>query len=793
MDECASDPCLNGAHCTDSTDSQHRRMQAAAAGAYLCRCRHGFEGDECQTNTDECASRPCLHGSHCVDMTDAFTCHCSAGWSGDVCEVEVNECESSPCQNAGRCLDGVDTYSCDCAAGWLGSTCGEEVDACQRGEGTCDVFHSECIHTGLGTFDCECFPGFETADAGHTCTDINECASRPCRNAGRCTDELSSYLCECDLGYVGVNCAENVDDCASLPCFNDGVCTDGSNAYLCRCEAGFSGVQCEYNIDECEDQRMHGEVCLNGGTCEDLVNSYRCQCTAGFIDEHCERDFDECVSHPCGNGGFCAEVDSGLYRCECLVAYEGENCETQRTAGAWTFDYSIECGTTVEGTTVGAESYVTHAGGEAIYGFSVPQGQHVVQFDGCRSQFDTYLRIMTADLQSEIAGCDDCGPCGSQTVLDTVMQCSAPSCPFALVVGGAGAEEGLFSIDLQCASVGRANRSIDCGATVTGSYIHQYVANGDDQFFVFSSLTRMRVQFDSCQSTFDTVLRILSADMTYELHSCDNCGDCGTRSVLDADMDAGEYVLVVGGSGNGDYSVTMNCPDDGFVDGTLDCGDTVTGTTVESSSHFGEQSGDHIYEFSLTRGAHFVQFDSCASQFDTFLRVMSADLSIELAACDDCGPCGDRTVLDLYLTCDAATCNYALIIEGYSGNEGAYSVTMNCASSQTQVSESISCGQTKIGSTVGASSVTGNAGGDHMYTFVLAEDGLVQFDSCASSYDTFIRIFSGNFTTELESCDDCGEVSAQPLSFLRLFAAFHSDCVFSDEAVSVAVWHACYS
>ena len=217
VDECASDPCLNGAHCTDSTDSQHRRMQAAAAGAYLCRCRHGFEGDECQTNTDECASRPCLHGSHCVDMTDAFTCHCSAGWSGDVCEVEVNECESSPCQNAGRCLDGVDTYSCDCAAGWLGSTCGEEVDACQRGEGTCDAFHAECIHTGPGTFDCECFPGFETADAGHTCTDINECASRPCRNAGRCTDELSSYLCECDLGYVGVNCAENVDDCALLP------------------------------------------------------------------------------------------------------------------------------------------------------------------------------------------------------------------------------------------------------------------------------------------------------------------------------------------------------------------------------------------------------------------------------------------------------------------------------------------------------------------------------------------------------------------------------------------------
>ena len=338
--------------------------------------------------------------------------------------------------------------------------------------------------------------------------------------------------------------------------------------------------------------------------------------------------------------------------------------------------------------------------------------------------------------------------------------------------------------------------TLSCGQTVAGltsNELSSFRGAAGDHLYAFNLSEPGLVQFDSCASSYDTFLRVVSPTLQDEIHGRNGGGDCGTRSVLDADMDAGEYVLVVGGSGNGDYSVTMNCPDDGFVDGTLDCGDTVTGTTVESSSHFGEQSGDHIYEFSLTRGAHFVQFDSCASQFDTFLRVMSADLSIELAACDDCGPCGDRTVLDLYLTCDAATCNYALIIEGYSGNEGAYSVTMNCASSQTQVSESISCGQTKIGSTVGASSVTGNAGGDHMYTFVLAEDGLVQFDSCASSYDTFIRIFSGNFTTELESCDDCGEVSAQPLSFLRLFAAFHSDCVFSDEAVSVAVWHACYS
>lgn len=36
---------------------------------------------------------------------------------------------------------------------------------------------------------------------------VNECQSNPCRNLGRCIDNLNGYKCECPRGYsTGTNC-----------------------------------------------------------------------------------------------------------------------------------------------------------------------------------------------------------------------------------------------------------------------------------------------------------------------------------------------------------------------------------------------------------------------------------------------------------------------------------------------------------------------------------------------------------------------------------------------------------
>ena len=37
-------------------------------------------------------------------------------------------------------------------------------------------------------------------------SDNRECNSNPCRNGGICRDQIRSYVCECPLGYGGINC-----------------------------------------------------------------------------------------------------------------------------------------------------------------------------------------------------------------------------------------------------------------------------------------------------------------------------------------------------------------------------------------------------------------------------------------------------------------------------------------------------------------------------------------------------------------------------------------------------------
>ena len=96
-------------------------------------------------------------------------------------------------------------------------------------------------------------------------------------------DEIAGYTCTCYDGYAGVNCDININDCSPDPCDN-GVCMvsscivkrvlystcvsnyvifqDGIAAYTCNCDPGWTGMDCDEDIDECEPA-----PCLNGGTC----------------------------------------------------------------------------------------------------------------------------------------------------------------------------------------------------------------------------------------------------------------------------------------------------------------------------------------------------------------------------------------------------------------------------------------------------------------------------------------------------------------------------------------------
>ena len=158
VDECGSSPCRHGGRCADGLNS------------YECRCAAGWLGDNCETNRDECGSSPCRHGAACTDGIDAYSCTCTTGFSGQDCATDVDDCASNPCGNTGACNDLVDAYACTCVLGWAGVQCDTEIDNCRGGEAHCDPIYAACIHTGPGSHRCDCSPGYETHDAGATCT-----------------------------------------------------------------------------------------------------------------------------------------------------------------------------------------------------------------------------------------------------------------------------------------------------------------------------------------------------------------------------------------------------------------------------------------------------------------------------------------------------------------------------------------------------------------------------------------------------------------------------------------------
>ncbi len=62
-----------------------------------------------------------------------------------------------------------------------------------------------CLQVSGSNFVCSCEQGY----TGSLCeSDINECASNPCRNGGTCTDQVNGYICQCPVSHTGPNCEQ---------------------------------------------------------------------------------------------------------------------------------------------------------------------------------------------------------------------------------------------------------------------------------------------------------------------------------------------------------------------------------------------------------------------------------------------------------------------------------------------------------------------------------------------------------------------------------------------------------
>lgn len=107
IDACATNPCANGARCTNWNNH------------YNCSCPPGYQGKNCRNDIDECRKPgKCLNGGICMNTHGSFRCECQAGYSGRTCEVPTQPCAPSQCLNGGTCHQtGDHTYECACLPG----------------------------------------------------------------------------------------------------------------------------------------------------------------------------------------------------------------------------------------------------------------------------------------------------------------------------------------------------------------------------------------------------------------------------------------------------------------------------------------------------------------------------------------------------------------------------------------------------------------------------------------------------------------------------------------------------
>ncbi|KAK3103766.1 hypothetical protein FSP39_021728 [Pinctada imbricata] len=181
-------------------------------------------------------------------------------------------------------------------------------------------------------YTCTCDSGF----TGKACeTNINECASNPCRNGGSCIDGVNRYTCNCLPGYTGNTCATNINECASNPCRNGGSCIDRVNGYVCNCSAGFVGKRC---ANKCADGR-HGLNCQGQCNCPENAHevckkdSGICHCKPGYDGDTCNRTCEAftygvlCLGRCRCNRERTLGCDKNNGACQCMQGWEGISCD----------------------------------------------------------------------------------------------------------------------------------------------------------------------------------------------------------------------------------------------------------------------------------------------------------------------------------------------------------------------------------------------------------------------------------------------------------------------------------
>ena len=173
---CEDNPCQNEGSCTsvlqmseelEMVDSPSLVFTAPVLQRlFVCSCKRGFSGRQCELRQDPCTPTPCRNGGTCSRQGSDFRCTCPAGFQGKRCDQERSRaCEPAPCRNGGSCQETPEgAYFCLCRPGYRGNQCELTSDSCRP---------------------------------------------NPCLNGGTCENRKPGYRCLCSDNYYGVHCEKS--------------------------------------------------------------------------------------------------------------------------------------------------------------------------------------------------------------------------------------------------------------------------------------------------------------------------------------------------------------------------------------------------------------------------------------------------------------------------------------------------------------------------------------------------------------------------------------------------------
>ena len=69
----------------------------------------------CEEDIDECASNPCNNGATCHNEIATFHCHCTEDYIGTTCsELKIKNCTNNQCVNGATCQDVYSEFENEC-------------------------------------------------------------------------------------------------------------------------------------------------------------------------------------------------------------------------------------------------------------------------------------------------------------------------------------------------------------------------------------------------------------------------------------------------------------------------------------------------------------------------------------------------------------------------------------------------------------------------------------------------------------------------------------------------------